>query len=214
MSREEFERGVAQRSPESLSAEVLRALYAHYLELVRWNERLGLIGRGTAGELLDRHYGESLAALPLIAESARWGVDVGSGGGFPGLVVAAARPGLRMTLLEARERKWSFLASAARKAALPCQPLNVRVSSPLPVGLPGSIDLVTVRALKLDVGVLGAFARRLSPHGSILLWAGDEVPELPEELLLQASFRLAGGDRRRILQLRPVHPATREPEAV
>ncbi len=119
-----------------------------------------------------------------------------------------------MTLLEAREKKWSFLASAARKAALPCQPLNVRVSSPLPVGLPGSIDLVTVRALKLDVDVLRAFAQRMSPQGSILLWAGDEVPELPRQLLLHASVRLPGGDRRRILQLRPVHPATREPEPV
>jgi 16S rRNA (guanine527-N7)-methyltransferase len=212
MAKEEFEAGLATRSPEALSPAAISALYAHYLELVRWNERLGLIGPGTAGEVLDRHYGEALAALPLIPHSARWGVDVGSGGGFPGFVLAAARPGLEMTLIEAREKKWSFLASAARKAALPCRPLNVRVFSPLPAGLPASIDLVTVRALKLDAALLGAFAKRLSPDGSVLLWAGAEPPALPSGLAQHTSLPLAGGDRRRILQLRPVHLATREPE--
>lgn len=210
MSREEFVTGVAAVSPEPLPARSLDALYAHYLELLRWNERLGLIGPGTEDEMLARHYGESLAALPLIAESARTAVDLGSGAGFPGFVLAAARPGLAMTLVEARERKWSFLSTAARKAALPCHCLNARVAVPLPTGLPARIDLVTVRALKLETDVLGALARRLTPQGSVLLWAGASDPELPPELSTHASLRLAGGARRRIVQLRPVHTVDRE----
>ena len=200
-SRAEFEKGLAAVSPEPLTAVAMTALYTHYLELARWNERLGLIGAGTADEVLVRHYGEALAALPLIPAAARRAVDLGSGAGFPGLVLAAARPDLEMTLVEAREKKWSFLVAAARKASLPCRCLNVRVASPLPDGLPESLDVVTVRALRLEVDVLDAFARRLAPGGSLLLWVGERDPELPPQLLPRASLRLMGGDRRRILQL-------------
>ena len=82
-----------------LDARAEAALYAHYQELSRWNQRLSLIGPGTAGEIVARHYGEALAALPLVPSSAQWGLDIGSGAGFPGLVLAAARPGLKMTLV-------------------------------------------------------------------------------------------------------------------
>jgi 16S rRNA (guanine527-N7)-methyltransferase len=211
MSREEFVESVAVVSPEELSPSSLGALYAHYAELLRWNERLGLIGPGTEGEIVTRHYGESLAALRLIPDSARTAADLGSGAGFPGFVLAAARPGLEMTLVEARERKWSFLAAAARKAALSCHCLNARVATPLPAGLPETIDLVTVRALKVETDVLGALARRLTPQGSILIWAGERDPDVPPELSPHASLRLAGGDRRRIVQLRLARAANREP---
>jgi 16S rRNA (guanine527-N7)-methyltransferase len=204
INREDFEQGLAELSPEPLAAGTLESLYAHYVELARWNERLGLIGSGTLHEALVRHYGESLAALPLIPASARHAVDLGSGGGFPGLVVAAARPGLEMTLVEARERKWSFLLAAARKGSLPCRCLNVRVAVPLPPGLPESIDLITVRALKLAPEVLAALARRLSPSGSVLLWVGERDPELPRELSPRNRLSLPGGERRHILELRPV----------
>lgn len=203
MPRGAFERGLAEVSPEPLTARALAALYVHYLELLRWNERLGLIGPGTADDVLVRHYGEALAALPLIPPSARRAVDLGSGAGFPGLVLAAARPELEMTLVEAKEKKWSFLVAAARKASLPCPSLNVRVASPLPAGLPESVDLMTVRALRLETDVLEAFARRLTPGGSMLLWVGERDPELPRDLLPHASLRLVGGERRRILQLIP-----------
>lgn len=202
MPREQFEAGLAALSPEPLTAVAMQALYTHYVELARWNERLGLIGPGTTDEVLVRHYGESLAALQLIPRAARSGVDLGSGAGFPGIVLAAARPNLKMTLVEARERKWSFLATVAWKAALSCRCLNVRVASPLPAGLPERVDLVSVRALRLELDVLGALARRLTPDGSVLLWAGERDPELPRELLRQASVQLAGGERRRILRLR------------
>lgn len=189
-------------SPEPLDDRALDALLAHYRELSAWNRRLSLIGPGTLGEVLERHYGESLAALPLVPRGARFGVDVGSGAGFPGLVLAAARPGLEMTLVEARERKWAFLSAAARKASLPIRCLNVRVSVPLPAGIPASLDLVTARALKLDPDVLGAFAERLTPEGRILLWLGEEVPALPASLAAGRSLNLPGSQRRRILELK------------
>lgn len=202
LSRTDFRAGLERLSPEPLSSNSIDAMYAHYEELSRWNQRLALIGPGTADEVLARHFGESLAALPLLPREIRTGVDVGSGAGFPGLVLAAARPGLEMTLVEARERKWSFLLSAVRKSSLPCRCLNVRVAFPLPADLPETIDLVTARALKLGPEVLRAFADRLGPEGRILLWVGKEDPDLPPGLSPRGSVKIEGSERRRILELR------------
>lgn len=201
-SRKNFAKGLAALSPEPLGGRAIDALHAHYQELSAWNRRLSLIGPGTVNEILERHYGESLAALPLVPGDARFGLDVGSGAGFPGLVLAAARPGLEMTLVEAREKKWAFLSAAARKASLPCRCLNVRVSVPLPAGIPASLDLVTARALKLDPDVLEALAERLGPDGRVLLWVGEEDPALPALLAPGRSVKIPGSQRRRILELK------------
>ena len=202
LDRDQLAQGLAHISPEPLKDRTVDALLAHYRELSAWNQRLSLIGPGTLGEILERHYGESLAALPLIPEDARQGLDIGSGAGFPGLVLAAARPGLEMSLVEARERKWAFLSAAVRKASLPCRCLNVRVAVPLPAGLPASLDVVTARALKLDPDVLGALAGRLGPDGRVLLWVGEDDPHLPSALEPGRSVRIPGSRSRRILELR------------
>lgn len=202
LSLESFATEIAKHSPEPLSPRAVEALHAHYQELSLWNQRLSLVGPGTAGEIVGRHYGESLAALPLLPEEARVGLDLGSGAGFPGIVLAAARPGLEMTFVEAREKKWAFLLAAVRRASLPCSALNVRVGVPLPAGLPARLDLVTTRALKLDPEMLDALAERLSDHGCLLLWVGGEDPELPPALSVDGSIPLPGSERRRILRLR------------
>lgn len=205
ISRGAFASELAKHSPEPLSERTIDALFAHYQELSLWNRRLSLIGPGTAGEIVARHYGESLAALPLLPPGSAEGLvglDLGSGAGFPGIVLAAARPGLSMTFVEAREKKWAFLLAAARRASLPCAALNVRVGAPLPAGLPARLDLVTSRALRLDAEVLGALAERLSSDGCLLLWVGGEDPEIPPTLSADGSVRLPGSERRRILRLR------------
>jgi 16S rRNA (guanine527-N7)-methyltransferase len=198
----EFAARIAEISPEPLAEPSITALHAHYEELRRWNRRTSLIGPGTAGEILGRHYGESLAALPLLPAGAQAGLDLGSGAGFPGLVIAAARPGLEMTLAEARERKWAFLLAAARKASLPCRCLNVRVQVPLPAGLPESLDVITSRALRLDAETWRALAARLREGGRLLLWAGENDPDLPPELASCGAVKLQGSEKRRILSLR------------
>lgn len=210
LDRDRLAQGVARLSPEPLDDGTIGALLAHYQELSAWNQRLSLIGPGTLGDILERHYGESLAALPLIPELARYGLDIGSGAGFPGIVLAAARPTLEMTLAEARERKWAFLAAAARKASLPCRCLNVRVEVPLPAGLPASLDVVTARALKLETDVLGALAERLSPEGRILLWVGEDDPPRPPQLEPGRTVRIPGSRSRRILELRLSFGAPRQ----
>jgi 16S rRNA (guanine527-N7)-methyltransferase len=202
LSLQSFAAELAPLSPEPLSQAAMNSLYAYYQELARWNEKLNLIGPGTAGEILARHFGESLASLPLLPPGARVGLDLGSGAGFPGLVIAAARPEMEMTLVEARERKWAFLLTAARRASLSCRSLNARVRIPLPSGLPESLDVITSRALRLDPETWGALARRLGAGGRILLWVGENDPELPPDFVACGGVKLAGSERRRILVLR------------
>lgn len=247
LSLEAFSRGLSEACAQvlpartfSLSADALKRLLAHYLELRRWSPGLSLIGPGTVDEVLERHYAESLAGLLLLGEPSEPGggdsssgaeaqsqgrrkrtlVDLGSGAGFPGWVLGAVRPDLSVTLVEARERKWSFLQSATRRAeargmepgapeglankprsSLPIRCLNARVGVPLPRGLPERIDVVTTRALKLKTPWLEALSHRLTPTGLMLLWLGDEVPTLPPGLEAAREVVFPGSDRRRILEL-------------
>lgn len=197
-----FQLGLAECSPVALDAATVERLHTHYHELQKWNRTLSLVGPSSAEDVIARHFGESLAALPLLPSSAATLVDVGSGAGFPGLVLAAARPDLSVTLVEPRQRKWAFLAAAARRAGLACTCLNARVASPLPPGLPAEIDLVTSRALSL-AGVLEPLAERVGPGGAILLWLGREGPPALPGFWSSREVRLAG-DFRRICELRRV----------
>ena len=200
ISLERFRIGLEARSPVALDPGTIERLHTHYRELRQWNRTLSLVGPSSAEDVIARHFGESLAALPLLPSSAVTVVDVGSGAGFPGLVLAAARPDLRVTLVEPRQRKWAFLAAAARRAGLSCICLNARVESPLPPGLPAEIDLVTSRALSL-AGVLEPLADRVVPGGSILLWLGREGPPRLPGFETGREARLPG-DFRRICELR------------
>lgn len=176
-------------------------LHAHYEELRRWNRALSLIGPGTSSEIFARHYGESLAALPLIPLDVGTAVDLGSGAGFPGFPIAAARRNLQTVLIEAREKKASFLLAAARRAALPLRCLDVKVAAPLPVSFPESPALITVRALRLSPDLLADLGRRLDPKGRILMWVGAETPSPPAGLVIARQVPLAGSERRRIVEL-------------
>ncbi|HMB54727.1 MAG TPA: RsmG family class I SAM-dependent methyltransferase [Thermoanaerobaculia bacterium] len=219
LSAATFAERLAPHSPEPLAAPTLAALHAHYEELRLWAPRLALIGPGTADEVLERHFGESLAALPLLPlHPAGDGelVDVGSGAGFPGLVLAAARPGWRVTLVEARERKWAFLMSAARKmsaaalaaggGALSCRCLNARVGDPLPEGVPASIEAISARAVRLPATDFGRLLERLGPADRALVWAGEADPDLPAGWAAETAARLPGSDRRRIVVVRRAAP--------
>lgn len=180
----------------------MRRLYLHYRELRRWNRAAKLVGPGTRDEVVERHYVESLAGLQLLEPSWKTLVDIGSGAGFPGLILALMRENLEPTLVEPRERKCAFLTAAARKAALQCKCLDARIGDPLPDGLPETIDVVTSRAVRLPPEMLEALLPRMSPDGGFLLWVGLETQRLPSGLVLEGRIDLPGSERRRILKLR------------
>jgi len=196
IDRARFAAELGALCPEPLPEGAVRALHAHYEELRRWARRLALIGPGTAGEALIRHYGESFAALPWLPPVGGTLVDVGSGAGFPGLVLAALRPTLQVTLVEARERKWAFLRAAAARAGLRCSCLRATVGPSVPQGVPESIDVLTVRAVRLAPPTLAALRLRMHETSRLLLWAGEALPALPEGLREVAAVALAGSRTR------------------
>jgi len=183
-------------------AEVIGRLHAHYSELRRWAPRVDLIGPGVAREIFERHYAESLVALSWMpAEELRL-VDVGSGAGFPGFVLAAARPDAETWLVEPRQKRRAFLASAARRAQLAVHLLDARVAAPLRAALPEAIDVVTLRALRLSTDELGELAKRLAPGGRILCWEGSQATEIPGELVAGRRRLLAGSAARHLAEYR------------
>lgn len=125
-NRKLFIRGLA-RLEISLEGDQIDNLLLYCQELLKWNKRINLIARNTEGnDVLEKHFLDSLTLLPVIgqygAHSATL-LDVGTGAGFPGLVLAAARPDLQVTLVEPRQKRVSFLRHIIRTLRL----TNVRV---------------------------------------------------------------------------------------
>ena len=195
LSLSEFESRLAPFAPAGLPRVVFEQLFVYYQELRRWNRRTSLVGRGTTEKVVERHFGESLAGLELLSGATRRLVDLGSGAGFPGAILAAARTDITVLLVESRARKASFLRHAVAKAALPCQILDARVGAALPSGFPHRIDFLTSRAVRFDSETWTALAGRLSRGGEALIWGGYEpVGELADWTTTRR-LRLPGRDR-------------------
>ncbi|HEY7874451.1 MAG TPA: 16S rRNA (guanine(527)-N(7))-methyltransferase RsmG, partial [Actinomycetota bacterium] len=97
------------------------ARLAAYAELVRaWALRTDLIARGDLDRFEDRHIADSLRLGPLLAGVSR-AVDVGSGGGLPGIPLAIAEPSVAWTLLEPRGKRAAFLDEVVRTLELRCE---------------------------------------------------------------------------------------------
>ena len=113
--------------------------------LERWQKAINLVGRTTLDEVWTRHVLDSGQLAPLIPTEAKTLADLGSGGGFPGLVIAALRPDLQVTMIESDARKSAFLGEAARRMSLKIQPKIV--VSRIERAPPAAADVVTARAL-------------------------------------------------------------------
>jgi 16S rRNA (guanine527-N7)-methyltransferase len=125
---------------------------------------------------VDLHVADSLVALQLPeVRRARAIADLGSGGGFPGLVLAAALPDARVALVESAARKCDFLRRAAAAAGL----INAEVvharAEAWPAGI-GAHDLVTARALAPLPVVLEYAAPLLRRGGAAVAWKGRRDP--------------------------------------
>lgn len=93
-------------------------LFARHAVLLRhWNRRTNLTAITRPEAVAVRHVVDSLAPLPFMPERGAL-LDIGSGGGFPGLVLKIARPALSVTLIDAARKKVSFLTHAIRRLAL------------------------------------------------------------------------------------------------
>jgi len=112
---------------------------------LKWSARINLVAPATLPDLWWRHICDSAQLLPLNTKADRW-LDLGSGGGFPGLVIGAflKRRGGHVTLVESNKKKAAFLANAAATLGLPVDLAVVRIEAADIAILP---DIITARAL-------------------------------------------------------------------
>jgi 16S rRNA (guanine527-N7)-methyltransferase len=140
--------------------------------LLRWNKTLNLIAAKDAGVIWDRHIADSLQLIPLMPQGLEQAVDLGTGGGFPGLVLAIAT-GVRFNLVESDRRKASFLRTAVLETGAPATVHACRIED---AALPPA-RLVTARALAPLPRLLPLAARLLAADGVCLLLKGAKVGE-------------------------------------
>jgi 16S rRNA (guanine527-N7)-methyltransferase len=125
-----------------VSRETIERLTAYADLLVRWQARINLVGPDTLPRLWQRHMLDSAQLLELIPPTARRVVDLGSGAGFPGLVLAVlGAPDVH--LVESDARKCAFLREAARVSGTTVTVINRRIEQVPPL----AADVVTARAL-------------------------------------------------------------------
>jgi len=155
----------------NVSRETLARLKAYADLLVDWSSRHNLVARSTLPDLWRRHFWDSAQLAPLIPLEARTMADLGSGAGFPGLVLAAMRPDLAVTLHEATAKKCAFLSAAAERMGLHVTIENARIED-----LPRKPhDVVTARALA-PLPLLLSYAWQLrAPNGVCLFLKGQNV---------------------------------------
>lgn len=139
----------------NVSRETVDQLQVLVDTLARWQKSINLVGRTTLEDVWNRHVLDSAQLVSLIPDSAETLVDLGSGGGFPGLVIAALAPRLQVMLVEADARKAAFLGEASRRMGLKRAP-TIRIGR-IEAVEPARSDVITARAL--------------APLAQLLAWA-------------------------------------------
>jgi 16S rRNA (guanine527-N7)-methyltransferase len=159
-------------------------LEAYFRLLARWNDRINLTALQLdppTDQAVDRLIIEPLVATRLIAESTTW-FDLGSGGGSPAIPLKLANPAAQLTMVESKARKAAFLKDAIRilgisKASVETERIEgLALSHPLA----GSVDVVTVRAVRLDPILFDSVRRLLKRRGRVVLFGVREHFPTPE----------------------------------
>jgi len=176
------------------------ALARFLAELDRWRRRLNLTGRLSPSDLVS-HALESVLGAPFLPDGARV-VDIGTGGGFPGVPLAVWRPDLELTWLEPREKRAAFLRHIAR--TIPVE--NARILVARQEDLPReTFGYATSRAVTSEAGAW-ADAPFLEAGGALLLWttaSEKRVADLAAHgLRLEATLAVPGSRGRAIVLFR------------
>lgn len=167
----------------SVSRETSDRLAAFEAMIHKWNPAINLVSRSTLKDLRLRHFLDSAQIFDLAPTAARDWADLGSGGGFPGMIIAIlaadARPYLSVTLVESDQRKAAFLATATRELGLSVKVIPARAESIPPL----QADILSARALAPLYMLLAYAERHLSPSGTAIFPKGaNHQAELDQAL--------------------------------
>jgi 16S rRNA (guanine527-N7)-methyltransferase len=180
--------------------------------LLDWQSRMNLIASSTVPVLWTRHIADSLQLLALAPEARRW-ADLGSGAGFPGLVIACALAGslpAQVHLIESNQKKAAFLAEAVRVTGAPAI-VHAQGSDDFIKTFDGPLDIVTARALAplprlmtIAYPLLKRGAQGLFPKGQDV---DAELTEAAKCWSIQASLVPSRTDpRSRVVVIRSAKP--------
>lgn len=121
-------------------------LFKYHELLQKWSKVINLVAPSTLADAKTRHFEDSIQILPLIPEGAKTLFDIGSGAGFPGMVMAIERPDIKVHLIESDTKKCSFLGTVSRETNTPVIIHNQRIEKV--DNSEGIIpDVITARAL-------------------------------------------------------------------
>jgi 16S rRNA (guanine527-N7)-methyltransferase len=164
----------------SIDAALTDRLEAYFRLLAQWNSRINLTGfslNEPSTEAIDRLLVEPVSVAQALNVSADVWFDLGSGGGSPAFPMQLCRPAKLLVLVESRARKAAFLREVARELRLDAVEVEViRIESiTASFRLAGSVDLVTVRAVKPSDAVFNAFRTLLRRNGQAVLLGSPTV---------------------------------------
>lgn len=167
-----------------VSRETFEALNAFEVRFRAWNARINLVSASTLDDLWNRHILDSAQLFKLAPVATNW-LDLGSGGGFPGLIVALLlkdRTGGRIQMVESNRKKASFLQAMTGEFDLPAEILAIRIEdAPRRVRQP---EIVTARALASLDQLLAWTSPWLSSGAKALFHKGrDYQAEIAESSL-------------------------------
>ncbi len=199
-----------------VSRETMERLATYEALLLKWQKSINLVSVGTLPELWRRHMLDSAQLVTLAPEGARCWADLGSGGGFPGLVIAillAGRPGLEMHLVESDQRKCIFMREVARATGAPATIHNKRIEA-FAEGA-GAFDVVSARALAPLDRLLGWAAPLFGPGTTGLFLKGkgveDELTLARKSWIFEADLHPSQSDPAgSVLVLRGLHGRDRK----
>ncbi len=155
-----------------VSRETMEHLQAYADLLGEWNAKHNLVSDNSLANVWERHFWDCAQIAPFIPPTARNLIDLGSGAGFPGLVLAEMlRHEISVTLVEATAKKCDFLRAVSGKLKLPIQIRNERIED-----IPSSVyDVITSRACAPLPKLLGYAERFAGPDSVCLFLKGQNV---------------------------------------
>lgn len=187
---EQLEQGLAALGI-ALPASAQSKLLAYAALLYKWNKTYSLTAMREQEKAVSHHLLDSLTILPFVPNGRL--LDVGSGGGMPGIPLAIALPELQVTLLDSNSKKAAFLQQAAIELALPNISVHCgRVEQYHPSF---GFEAITSRAFSELADFVRLSQHLLAPGGQWLamkgVWPHDEIARLPADVTLFAVHRLS-----------------------
>jgi 16S rRNA (guanine527-N7)-methyltransferase len=168
----------AEKFGISVDPDQARQFAVHALELLKWNRKINLTAITNPEAVAIKHFLDSIIPLHLLKPDA-FLLDIGSGGGFPGMPLKIIMPSLPVTLIDASRKKVSFLNHIIRTLKLEkIEARHVRAQDlALECGIRNCFDVVISRALTSIENLVILAAPLMAEHGKIIILKGPEVQQ-------------------------------------